>query len=90
MQEHGVQVFFHGHDHSFTDMVVDDIHYTMPGSAGAIWLFSPAGVGYDPEKTWLESGFAHVEVSPEAVDVQFVGLGGELLYGYHIDQTAPD
>jgi hypothetical protein len=44
MQDHGVQIFFYGHDHTFTDMVVDGIHYTMPGSAGAVWMFTAADI----------------------------------------------
>ncbi|MEM7355733.1 MAG: metallophosphoesterase, partial [Acidobacteriota bacterium] len=31
MLEHGVQIFFYGHDHVFTDQIVDGIHYTLPG-----------------------------------------------------------
>ncbi|MFO7181727.1 MAG: metallophosphoesterase, partial [Pseudomonadota bacterium] len=46
MLDHGVQIFFYGHDHVFTDMVVDGIHYTEPGSAGAIWMFSGLETGY--------------------------------------------
>src|SRR4029079_10112523 len=36
MRDYGVQIFFYGHDHVFTDMVVDGIHYWLPGSAGPI------------------------------------------------------
>jgi len=36
-----VQIFFYAHDHVFTDMVVDGIHYTLPGSAGAPWKRLP-------------------------------------------------
>jgi len=32
MTETGVQIMFYGHDHVFTDGVVDNIHYTLPGS----------------------------------------------------------
>ncbi|MCX7727382.1 MAG: metallophosphoesterase, partial [Chitinispirillaceae bacterium] len=42
MLKYGVQIFFYGHDHVFTDMVVDGIHYTLPGSAGDIWKFVQA------------------------------------------------
>ena len=85
MREHGAQIFFYGHDHVFTDMVVDDIHYTLPGSAGAIWMFTAEETGYNPEQTWAEPGFGRVDVGPDAVDVQFIGLGGELLYSYRIE-----
>ena len=30
MLEHGAQILFYGHDHVFTDSVVDGIHYTLP------------------------------------------------------------
>src|SRR5438034_63512 len=39
LRRYGVQIFFYAHDHVFTDMVVDGIHYTLPGSAGAPWKF---------------------------------------------------
>jgi hypothetical protein len=80
MLEHGVQVFFYGHDHVFTDMTVDGIHYSEPGNAGAIWTFSSSLTGY--ERSWLESGWARVAVSPDAVEVRFLSMAGELLYQY--------
>lgn len=83
MRDHGVQVFFYAHDHVFTDMVVDDIHYSMPGSAGAIWMFTGAETGY--EESWLEPGWGLVHVSPDAVHVEFVALGGEVLLDYTLE-----
>lgn len=83
MLDHGVQIFFYGHDHVFTDMVVDDIHYSMPGSAGAIWLFGPETTGYP--QSWQEPGWARVDVSPDAVDVKFIGLQGDPIYDYRIE-----
>lgn len=82
MIEHGVQVFFYGHDHVFTDMVVDGIHYTLPGSAGAPWKFTTQETGY--ANYWTESGHAQVRVSPEAVEIAFVAVGGELIHTYTI------
>jgi Calcineurin-like phosphoesterase len=73
MQQFGVQIFFYGHDHVFTDMVVDNIHYTLPGSAGAIWMFSMAETGYDT--SWPYSGWARVDVTPDDVHVQFFPVG---------------
>jgi hypothetical protein len=80
MLQYGVQIFFYGHDHVFTDMQVDGIHYSLPGSAGAIWMFSKSETGYT--QSWADSGWSRVTVSPNAVNVQFLKLGGDLLYGY--------
>jgi hypothetical protein len=82
MLQHGVQIFFYGHDHVFTDMQVDGIHYTLPGSAGAPWLFGQSLTGYS--QSWLESGWSKVAVSPDSVDVQFVKMGGGVLYEYSL------
>ncbi len=82
MQEAGVQIFFYGHDHVFTDMVVDGIHYTLPGSAGAPWKFDTYDTGY--VNYWPDSGYGRVNVSPEMVQVDFIAQGGTLLYSYHI------
>ncbi len=80
MRDYGVQIFFYGHDHVFTDMVVDDIHYTLPGSAGAPWMFDASDTGYT--QFWMESGWAWVQVKPETVHVQFVNLEGAAIYDY--------
>ena len=80
MQQYGVQVFFYGHDHVFTDMIVDNIHYTLPGSAGAIWMFTMAETGYDT--FWSDPGWARVDVTPDNVHVQFVPVGGGTLFDY--------
>jgi hypothetical protein len=82
MQKYGVEIFFYGHDHVFADMVVDDIHYTLPGSAGAPWKFPAYETGYTT--FWSDSGYGRVEVSPTAVDVQFVAVGGNVLYEYRL------
>ena len=83
MLEYGQQVFFYGHDHVFADMVVDGIHYSMPGSAGAPWKFTTEETGYT--EYWDESGWALVDVSPDAVHVQFFAQGGALLYDYTLE-----
>ncbi len=82
MLDHGVQIFFYGHDHVFTDMVVDGIHYTLPGRAGAIWAFDTEYTGYTTY--WTDFGWAQVDVSPESVDVKFLAIGGNVLYEYSI------
>jgi 3',5'-cyclic AMP phosphodiesterase CpdA len=81
--EHGVQIFFYGHDHVFTDMVVDGIHYTLPGSAGAIWKFGTAETGYTEYRP--ESGHSLVTVSPQNVLVQFIAEGGEVINRYTVE-----
>jgi hypothetical protein len=80
MLDHGVQIFFYGHDHVFTDMTVDGIHYSEPGNAGAIWMFSSSLTGY--QQSWLEPGWARIDVRPDTVQVDFVSLEGQTIYGY--------
>jgi hypothetical protein len=82
MLQGGVQIFFYGHDHVFTDMTVDGIHYSEAGSAGAIWMFSPSLTGYT--QSWLESGWAHVAVTADAVDVTFLSKAGDVVYHYQV------
>ena len=82
MRQYGVQIFFYGHDHVFTDMVVDGIHYTLPGSAGAPWKFVEAETGYTT--FWPDSGWARVDVTPDDVHVQFVPVGGQPVFDYTV------
>jgi len=85
MQQHGVQIFFCGHDHVFYDMTVDGIHYTLPGSAGAPWKFSTLETGY-PEGEYMEdSGHAKVTVGPESVKVEFINLEGRVIHSYTVE-----
>jgi len=83
MQQYAVQVFFYGHDHVFTDMVVDGIHYTLPGSAGAPWKFPDTTTGYG--EYWTDSGHARVEVNPESVRVDFIAMGGAVICSYSLN-----
>jgi hypothetical protein len=82
MRDYGVQIFFYGHDHVFTDMVVDGIHYALPGSAGAIWKFLQSETGYDT--FWPDSGWSRVDVTPDDVHVQFVPMGGPPLFDFTV------
>ncbi len=77
---YGVQIFFYAHDHVFTDMVVNGVHYTLPGSAGAPWKFTTYETGY--EDFWSDSGHARVTVSPDDVNVELVAQGGSVLSSY--------
>jgi 3',5'-cyclic AMP phosphodiesterase CpdA len=82
MLQHGAQIFFYGHDHVFTDMTVDGIHYSEPGNAGAPWMFGQSETGYS--QSWLTAGWAKVTVSPDQVNVKFIEMGGQLLYEYSL------
>jgi hypothetical protein len=79
---YGVQTFFYAHDHVFTDMVVDGVHYTLPGSAGAPWKFTTAETGY--ASYWPDSGYGRVTVGPDRVTVEFVAMGGDVLASYSL------
>lgn len=85
MKKHGVQIFFYGHDHVFVDDEVDGIHYTLPGSCGAPWKFTPAETGY--ERYWPDSGHARLEVTPEKATITFVNLEGEDFYDFSVLPT---
>lgn len=80
MLQYGVQVFFYAHDHVFTDMVVDGIHYALPGSAGAPWKFDESQTGYT--QYWTDSGYARARVAPDQVQVDFVSITGQTLSGF--------
>ena len=80
MKTHGVQAFFYGHDHVFTDEVVDGIHYTLPGSAGIPVKFSKSWTGY--EKFWKKSGFAILSVESDHAKVGFYDELGNSFYEY--------
>jgi hypothetical protein len=77
MVQYGVQVFFYAHDHVFTDAEVEGVHYTLPGSAGAPWMFDSSQTGYT--LYWTESGYGRVSVAPEEAKIDFVASDGALL-----------
>ena len=85
MLQYGAQIFFYAHDHVFTDMVVDGIHYALPGSAGAPWKFDESETGYT--QYWTDSGFARVAVSSEDVQVDFMSVTGQRLDGFSLPAT---
>ena len=84
MLQYGVQIFFYAHDHVFTDMVVDGVHYALPGSAGAPWKFDETETGYT--QYWPDSGFARVDVSPARVQVQFVSTTGHMVDSFTLPE----
>jgi hypothetical protein len=77
MVQYGVQVFFYAHDHVFTDAVVEGVHYTLPGSAGAPWKFDSSETGYS--LYWTESGYGRVAVAPDEAKIDFVASDGVVL-----------
>lgn len=87
MREYGVQALFYGHDHVFTDMVVDGIHYICAGSAGAPWKFGEAETGYS--RYWTPSGYTWVDVEKDSLKVSFVepgsgGAGDRIIHSFSI------
>lgn len=70
MQKYGVEVFFYAHDHVFTDMDVDGIHYICTGSVGAPWKFTTAETGYTDYIP--DSGFTVVDVDNNTATVRYV------------------
>ena len=79
MLKFGVNALFYGHDHVFTDIEVDGIHYVCVGSAGAPWKFTTAETGY--EKYWTPSGFTHVEVNEDSLKISFIRPDAEINEG---------
>jgi predicted phosphodiesterase len=67
-----VQALFYGHDHVFTDIVVDGVHYTCAGSAGAPWLFDRDVTGY--ERAVREPGFTLLDYDGSGITVSYVTL----------------
>jgi hypothetical protein len=82
MRDFGVQVFFYGHDHVFVDELVDDIHYTLPGSCGAPWKFGRDVTGY--RRYWGDSGHARLSVQPNQATVSFVNQAGQVLHEFTV------
>jgi predicted phosphodiesterase len=69
---YGVRALFYGHDHVFTDMEVDGVHYTCVGSAGAPWLFDSDVTGY--AQAVREPGFTLVDYDGSSVIVRYITL----------------
>ena len=83
MREFGVQTFFYGHDHVFVDEMIDDIHYTLPGSCGAPWKFGREITGYG--RYWGDSGHARLTVRPDQATVSFVNQAGQILHEFAVE-----
>ncbi len=82
MKKHKVQIFFYGHDHVFVDDIVEGIHYTLPGSAGAPWKFTKEETGY--ERSWPDSGHAQLDITPEKATVTFINIDGRILHNFTV------
>ncbi|MBU1245422.1 MAG: metallophosphoesterase [Nanoarchaeota archaeon] len=86
MQDYGVQAFFHGHDHLFTDIVVDKVHYIEAGNAGYplsfSWPYDYAFTGY---------GRTRVDViSDEITKFYFININETILAEFTIDRLPPE
>ena len=87
MKMYDVQTLFYGHDHVFTDIPVDGIHYVCVGSAGAPWKFTEEETGY--RTFWTPSGYTWVDVHETLVKVSFIGTDipdpkGRVLHSFEI------
>ncbi len=87
MKTYGVQALFYGHDHVFTDIPVDGIHYVCVGSAGAPWKFTEKETGY--KTFWTPSGYTWVNVHETRVKISFIGtdipgLRSRVLHSFEI------
>jgi hypothetical protein len=87
MKTYGVQALFYGHDHVFTDIPVDGIHYVCVGSAGAPWKFIEEETGY--KTFWTPSGYTWVDVHEKRVKISFIGKDirdreGRVLHSFEI------
>lgn len=87
MRQFGVQALFYGHDHVFTDIPVDGIHYICVGSAGAPWKFPESVTGY--RKFWTSSGYTWVDVHKDKLKISFIKpdvlqAGGKVLHSFTI------
>ncbi len=87
MKKFNVNALFYGHDHVFTDIPVDGIHYTCVGSAGAPWKFTTEETGY---KNYIpDSGYTLVDIDADKVLVSFIRPDsikpeGEVLHQYEV------
>ena len=70
MQTYGAQVFFYGHDHVFTDMLVGSVHYKEVTTSGDYIAFSPTFGGYSPGTYWSGGGWTDVLVTPDRILIQ--------------------
>jgi tartrate-resistant acid phosphatase type 5 len=85
LKEHPVSLFFAGHDHMLQHLRVEDYptSFVVSGSGGAAL--------YEVKKTErgfvdnLQLGFNHICVTPEKLDVQFIGASGDCLH--HFQRT---
>jgi hypothetical protein len=89
MIDNDVTAFFYGHDHTFFDMVVDGIHYLVPGCAGAESLLYFAGrSGYvETGLPYYEVlGYTTVEVKTDKLIVTYKDQSGTVLDSFEIYQ----
>jgi hypothetical protein len=98
LEDNGVTIFFHGHDHVFVRQELDGVIYQeCPQSGDAHY---GQGCYFDGEYRIGDevnnSGHLCVTVSPDRVEVRYVraylpgdGPNGEVAYAYTVQAAAP-
>jgi hypothetical protein len=85
MRKFNVSALFYGHDHVFTDIPVEGIHYLCAGSAGAPWKFTELETGY--KKYIPDSGYTWVDVHEGKLTVSFIKPDTQKLEGKILHQS---
>ena len=86
MIDNDVQAFFHGHDHVFTDVVVEGVHYIEAGNSGYLLSF-PEQYPY----CFANHGRTKVEIiSSEIAKVSYIDIYEETLIEIIIDRLPPE
>jgi len=86
MIDNDVRILFYAHDHVFTDIVVDKIHYIQTGRSGEGLGFAAGYPGYCIDS----SGRIHLEFwSDEIVKVHYTDTDGNQLENLTIDRMEP-
>jgi sugar lactone lactonase YvrE len=81
MEDNGVQMYFHGHDHFYAQQIKDGIIYQevpQPSFPGYTVVNDAATYGYKSGEILPNSGHLNVKVSSDSVKVDYIG-------GYHVE-----
>ncbi len=87
LQKHPVSLFLSGHDHTMQHLQVEGYNtsFLISGAGGAkLYAIKPTGRGY---VTNQHLGFNHIHVTPDELNVQFIGLSGQSLHRFRRDQS---
>jgi len=86
MRDNDVEIFFYGHDHVFTDIVVDQVHYVEVGRAGYTTGFTAGYPGYHINSL----GRTKVEIlSDEIMKIQYINTAESKVANITIDGMPP-